>query len=140
MKRTIAIIAIVQLIVSGLSLVTGVLLVLLITGAAQIFSHDLTALPLFLKGLVLLGLAISVWGLIVTYGLWTLKPWGWLGSLIFQGLCVANNGLAILAGQPMTAGVYFSAALCIGMLVALWMPSVRDAFGANASGPEAAQS
>lgn len=133
MKRnlSILIISIVQLLVSSLSLLAGVFLVLLMTGIVQVLSNDLTGLPSYLKGLVVLGLAISLWGLIVTYGLWTLKRWGWLGSLMFQGLCILNNGLALLAGQPLSAGVYFSVSLCVALGVALYMPSVRDQFVAT---------
>ncbi|MEM9004675.1 MAG: hypothetical protein AAGE59_14280 [Cyanobacteria bacterium P01_F01_bin.86] len=108
MQRTpgIIVIAIAQFLVSSFSLVAGVFLVLLISGALQVFSQDLTQLSIYLKGLVVLGLAISILGLVVTYGLWTLKRWGWIGSILFQGLCIANNGLGLLLGQSISTGVY----------------------------------
>ncbi|NER81609.1 MAG: hypothetical protein F6K42_19000 [Leptolyngbya sp. SIO1D8] len=125
---SIRIVAIAQFVVSGLSLVTGVLLGLLASGQLHIFSQDLTSMPLYLKGLIVLGLAISLLGLIASYGLWTLKRWGWVGSLLFQGLCIANNGLALLAGQSLSAGLYFSVMLCVGFMGVLCLPSVRRVF------------
>ncbi|MEM0981589.1 MAG: hypothetical protein AAGH78_15115 [Cyanobacteria bacterium P01_H01_bin.58] len=122
-----------QFLVSSLSLLSGIFLMLLMTGTVQVLSNDLTGLPNYLKGLVLLGLVISLLGLIVTYGLWALKPWGWLGSLLFQGLCVVNNGLALLAGQHVSAGTYFSVSLCVALGVGLCMPGVRDLFEAAES-------
>ena len=137
---SITLVAIAQLIVSSLSLVSGIFLMLLVTGVLQVFSQDLTGLSLYLKGLVALGFAISLWGLIATYGLWTLKRWGWIGSLLFQGLCIANNGLALLAGQPLSAGVYFSAALGTSLIAALCLPSVRAVFLLNGTESDMAAS
>jgi hypothetical protein len=123
---SITVIAILQGFISVTSLATGMFLGLLITGTVQVFSQDLTALSLPLKGLVALGLAISLFGLVVTYGLWHLKTWGWMGSLMFQMLCIVNNGLAVLAGQSVTGRVYFSTVFCIALIGALWVPSVRN--------------
>jgi hypothetical protein len=129
---SVTILAILQGLISFASFGSGLFLLLLISGAIQVWSHDLVGLSLYLKGLVVLGLAISLFGLVVTYGLWTLKFWGWTGSLIFQGLCIVNNGLAILAGQSMTAGVYFSTALCMAFIGALLMPNIRQELAAIA--------
>lgn len=119
------IIAIVQLIISSLSILAGIVLLLLITGTMQIFSHDLTALPGYLQGLVVLGLLMSVGGVVATYGLWHRQRWGWIGSLLFQILCIINNGLAIAAGQQLSTGVYFSTALSLSLILSLCLPSVR---------------
>lgn len=125
---SVTLLTVVQGIISGLSLVSGFLLVLLLAGMVQVFSHDLTTLSLYLKGLVVLGLVISLLGLVSAYGLWTLKPWGWMGAFIFQLLCLANNGLGLLAGQPVSAGVYISAGIFTGAIFALLLPSVRQVF------------
>ncbi|MEM6713729.1 MAG: hypothetical protein AAGD09_10185 [Cyanobacteria bacterium P01_F01_bin.56] len=127
---TIILITLIQGFISLLGLVSGVLLVLLITGAVQVFSQDLQNLSLSLKGLVAVGLAISLFGLAVTYGFWQLKPWGWTGSIIFQIMCIANNGLGLLAGQEISPRVYFSIAFCLTLIAALFLPSVRDVFEA----------
>ena len=110
------------------SLISGAFLVLLMTGTAQIFSRDLTELSLPLKGLIALGLAISLFGLVVTVGLWRRQWWGWVGSLIFQSLCIANNGLALLAGQSITLGVGVAIAVCLTLILALCLPAIRTIF------------
>lgn len=133
---SITLIAIVQGLISLSSLSSGIFLLLLMTGTLQVFSQDLQDLSLALKGLVVVGLAISGYGLVVTYGLWRLKPWGWVGSIIFQGLCIVNNALAVLAGQAVNTRVYFSVAFCLTLMAALYLPSVRDVFEAGTSEPE----
>lgn len=128
---SIIIIAIVQGFVSVASLASGIFLLLLMTGAVQLFSQDLQALPLLIKGFVLIGFAISLFGIVATYGFWNLKRWGWTGSLIFQVLCIVNNGLLLWAGQEATKSVFFSMALCLSIVGALFLPSVRDVFYPN---------
>jgi hypothetical protein len=85
---------------------------------------------------VALGLAISLLGVVVTYGLWQLKPWGWTGSLIFQVMCIANNGLTLLIRQELSPQVYFSIAFSGTLIAALFLPSVREGFEANAPDAE----
>ena len=142
MKRTlgIIIIAIVQFIVSSLSLVAGIFLLMLMTGTVQVFSQDLTELSFYYKGLIVLGFAISLFGLGVTYGLWTLKRWGWVGSLMFQGLCIANNALGLLVGQTISPQVYFSAVLSTGLIAVLCLPSVRTVFLSDSAESDAVAS
>lgn len=127
----IILVAIAQFLVSSLSLIAGILLLLLITGAVEVFDESLTNLSLSIKGLILLGLAISLFGLIVTYGLWTLKRWGWIGSIMFQTLCIINNGLGLLAGQSISPGTYFAAALCTSLIGDLCLPSIQDVFAVD---------
>ncbi|MDB9527811.1 hypothetical protein PN498_17585 [Oscillatoria sp. CS-180] len=135
MQRSLGItlIAILQAIISISSVASGIFLLLLITGTVQVFSHDLSELSPSLKGLVALGFAISLFGAVVTCGLWNLKRWGWIGSLMFQALCLANNGLAIALGQEITRNVYLSAIISMALCGALWMPSVREAFAVNSA-------
>ena len=135
---TLTAIALVQGFISVMSLVSGICLVLLMTGAAQLFSRDLTGLSLPLKGLIVLGLAISLLGLVVTVGLWRRQRWGWVGSLIFQSLCIANNGLALLAGQSMTLGVGVAIAVCLTLIVVLCLPTIRAAFTPESTEMDAA--
>ena len=122
---SITLVALAQLGISTLSLVSGVLLILLMTGQIDVFSADLTQLPGYFKGLVVFGLLVSVWGIVAAIGLWRLQRWGWLGSLVFQGLCILNNLLIVLGGRPLTFGVYFSAGISGALLFALLLPSVR---------------
>ncbi|WP_204141481.1 hypothetical protein [Halomicronema sp. CCY15110] len=129
---TIILLAIVQGGVSLLACASGIFLVLLMTGTVQVLSQDLRTLTLPLKGLVAGGLAISLFGLVVTYGLWQLKAWGWTGSIIFQVMCIANNGLTLLLGQELSGKVYFSIAFSSTLIAALFLPSVREVFEADA--------
>ena len=127
MRRSLSItlVALAQFGISALSLVSGVTLILLMTGQLEIFSADLTQLSDYFKGLVIFGLLVSLWGIVASIGLWRLQRWGWLGSLGFQGLCILNNVLILLGGRPLTFGVYFSAGISGALLFALLLPSVR---------------
>lgn len=127
MKRNLSItlVAMAQFGISALSLVSGLTLLLLMTGRLEIFSADLTQLSDYFKGLVIFGLFVSIWGIVSSIGLWRLQKWGWLGSLLFQGLCILNNVLIFLGGRPLTFGVYFSAGISGALLFALLLPSVR---------------
>lgn len=122
------VIALLQGIISGLSVVSGVLLILLMTGQVQFFSHDLTQFSTSLKALIVLGLAISLEGAIATVGLWQLRPWGWFSSLGFHTLCIVNTGLTLAAGQPLNTSVYLSTLTSIVLLACLALPTTRQHF------------
>jgi hypothetical protein len=128
---SIKIIAFVQISISLLSLVSGTVLLLLITGQIEVFSANLTQLSAYFKGLVGFGLVVSLWGLVASFGLWRLQQWGWLGSLIFQALCLVNNGLIVLGGRPLTFGVYVSVGISGSLLAWLLLPGMHQRF----SGP-----
>lgn len=122
---SVTLVAIAQFGLSTLSLASGVLLTLLMTGNLEVFSADLTQLSAYFKGLVVFGLFVSLLGLVSAVGLWRLQRWGWMGSLAFQGLCILNNLLILGGGRPLTFGVYFSAGISGALLFALLLPSVR---------------
>ena len=121
----VTIMAVAQLAHSSLSLVSGGILLLLITGQLHLFSADLTGLSLYFKGLVVTGTVISLVGLVGGIGLWRRRAWGWIAAIVFQGLCLLNNGLALLGGRPPSTGVYVSIGVFVGMLMLLCLPSVR---------------
>jgi hypothetical protein len=125
---SVTLIAIAQFVISVLSLGAGMVLVLIVTGQIQVLTTDTTVFPLPLKALVGLGLVISVLGLAASIGLWQLKRWGWVISLVFQGLCILNNAVGIIAGQPPSAGIYTSVSLSTALIVALCLPSVQSRF------------
>lgn len=122
----IRLVALAQLVLSGLSLLSGGILVLLMTGQIQLYSADLSGLEPYYKGLILSGVAISLIGVISAWGLGQQRRWGWLGSVIFQGLCLFNNALAVIAGQPPSVGTYVSAIICTGMFALLCLPQIRQ--------------
>jgi hypothetical protein len=124
----IKIIALVQIGISLLSLVSGTVLLLLMTGQIEVFSANLTQLSVYFKILIGFGLVASLWGLVVSFGLWRLQRWGWLGSLIFQALCLVNNGLILLGGRPLTFGVYVSVGISVGLLLGLLLPGISQMF------------
>ncbi len=124
----ITLIAIAQFLISILSLGAGVILVLIVTGQLQVMTNDVTVFPLPLKALVGLGLAISSLGLAASVGLWQMQPWGWIISLVFQGLCILNNAVGVVAGQPPSGGIYLSVSLSTAMIVGLCLPSVQSRF------------
>lgn len=124
----VTLIAIAQFLISILSLGAGIVLVLIVTGQIQVLTSDVTVFPLPLKALVGLGLLISALGLAASVGLWQLKRWGWITSLLFQGLCILNNAVGIVAGQPPSVGVYISVSLSTALIVALCLPAVQSRF------------
>lgn len=44
-------------------------------------------------------LLVSIGQLIVVYGLWTIKPWAWIGGLIVYGLVLFDNFYQLLMGD-----------------------------------------
>jgi len=128
---SITLVSLAQLGISVLSLISGTLLLLLMTGRVELFSADLTQLSTYFKGLVVLGLFISSLGIVSALGLWRLQKWGWVGSLAFQGLCILNNILILLGGRPLTLGIYFSAGISGALLFALLLPSIRAVVDGN---------
>lgn len=122
---SITLVALAQVGMATLSLISGTILLLLMVGWLEVFSADLTNLSTYFKGLVIFGLTVSLWGMVSAYGLWQMQQWGWIGSLVFQALCIFNNILILLGGRPLTVGVYFSAGISSAFLFALFLPSVR---------------
>jgi hypothetical protein len=109
----IVILAILQLISALTSLVFGGLAIM----AAM-------AIPLFgifaaLAGLILL--IVGIIGLILFYGLWNMKGWAWLWTLI-------ENGLSLLAGLTNPIANIITIAISLVIIIYLFVPSTRDAF------------
>ena len=125
---TLTVIAIAQWVISILSLGAGIILVLIVTGQIPGLTSDLTVFPFPLKVLVGLGLVISTLGLGASVGLWQMQRWGWILSLVFQGLCILNNAVGVVAGQPPSGGVYISVSLSTAMIVGLCLPAVQARF------------
>lgn len=122
----IRLVALIQFGLSGLSLISGGILLLLISGQIQLYAADLTRLDPVYKGLVISGEAISLLGIVAAWGLGRQQRWGWLGSIGFQGLCLFNNALAVMAGQPPSVGTYVSAGVCTAMIGLLCLPQIRQ--------------
>lgn len=122
----IRLVALIQFGLSGLSLISGGVLLLLMSGQIQLYAADLTRLEPIYKGLIISGEAISLLGIVAAWGLGRQQRWGWLGSVGFQGLCLLNNALAVIAGQPPSVGTYVSAGVCTAMIGLLCLPQIRQ--------------
>ncbi len=111
--------AILQLIGALLNLVVGVLL-LMVAMEAGIFAilFAFPALIVFIVGLV---------GLILFYGLYTLKGWAWLWALIFNLLGVLGGALRI---GELLADYLGLAAFVVNLIVFIYLllPSTRAYF------------
>lgn len=121
----IKVIALLQGGVAALSLVSGMVLTLLMTGKLALFSANLVHLAPYFKGLVISGLVISGLGTVGTLGLWQGQRWGWWTSVGFHTLCLLNNVLALVGGQRLSTGVYVATAVSGGFLALLALPGVR---------------
>lgn len=119
-------VAAIQLSLSILSLFSGGILLLLVIGRINVFSANLTGISSFYKGLIISGVVISCIGIGGGWGLWRHKRWGWGSSVGFQGLCIGNNLLAVIAGQAPGIGTYVSVGVCTAMIGVLCLPLIRQ--------------
>ena len=107
------IIALLQLISSLLAIGLGVLTIAV-----------LLALPLFGMILGMIPLIIGIIGLILFWGLWTLKGWAWFWTLFF-------NFIAVLLGLlsfSMDLSFLLSFGLNLIIVIYLLLPATRAAF------------
>lgn len=108
----IIILAVLQLLSALFYLATGALLLL-----------PLLVTPLAILGawFALIFLIVGIVGLILFYGLWTLKSWAWLWTLII-------NILGILGGLGNIMGNIIGLAISIIIVIYLLMPDIRSKF------------
>lgn len=50
--------------------------------------------------LVVVGLAIAIWGLLVALGLWRLQRWAWTATMLWVGIVMALALLSYVRGNP----------------------------------------
>jgi hypothetical protein len=110
----IVILAILQLLEALVALAIGALA--LIAGALL--------LPIFGLLLAFFPLLIGIIGLILFYGLWTLKGWAWLWTLIINILSIILGLLGNLADMTNLLSI----AISVIIVIYLFMPNVRAAF------------
>ena len=72
--------------------------------------------------------AYGAFALVLAYGLWTMRPWGWWFALVFFALNAVSDVIGAIAGwQPPLLSAAFVAVSIV--LLAWWLrPSVRAAF------------
>ncbi len=105
----VTIIAVLQLIGSLFGILIGVLIVLFRSFFLQAIAANpeiqaSTAVSPEMIGtivtiLVVVILVFSLIGLVLCYGLFQLKAWAWLATLILQGLAAVGNLLSVIASQ-----------------------------------------
>jgi hypothetical protein len=73
-------------------------------------------------------LVASLIGFLLTYGLFTLKGWAWIVTLIFSALGILGNLSGIITGQNRGLAV-FQMVISIVIVYYLLRPEVKRAFG-----------
>lgn len=126
----VTILAVLQLITSILSVIAGLTALLAREAISKQLSTGSTAPPELAAGLPLwLGwflLLTGVLGLVLAWGLFTLKGWAWLLTLIFQGLNVLSN-LSSFGSNP--GGAVLGIVIAAVIIYYLLRPEVKRAFG-----------
>ena len=118
-------------ILAALAIITGIFS--LCGGFASVFSFGLGAFGSIFGISEASGLASGLyglaWGLITIffgYGLWNLRPWARLGTLLLQGI---NLFYAIVALFTPPSVPWVSAIIAVGIIWYLTRPGVRASFG-----------
>jgi len=118
----------VMAVLSAIGGVLGLLasVALLGLGAAVTATSGLGGLA-FVAGIIVL--AYSVLSLILAYGFWTLKPWGWPLGIGVQVLGIIQAVLQFLDNSTNVVGLVISLAIAGVILWYLNQPHVKAAFG-----------
>lgn len=117
-------------ILAVLAIVTGI--ISLCGGLASVFSFGIGIIGSLLgisdPGGLLSGVYGLAWGIITIffgYGLWNLKPWARMGTILLQGI---NLFYALIALFTPPGVPWFSAILAVVILWYLTRPSIRASF------------
>ena len=117
-------------ILAALAIITGI--ISLCGGLASVFSFGLgiigSLFGLSEPGGLFSGLYGIAWGAITLffgYGLWNLRPWARMGTMILQGINLAYALIALFTPPHVP---WFSAVLAIAILWYMMRPSIRAAF------------
>jgi hypothetical protein len=97
---------------------------IMILAVAAIALLAFASLPIFGVLLAFFPLILGIIGLILFYGLWTLKGWAWLWTLIINILAIISG----LLGNLMDITNLISLAISVIIVIYLFMPNVRSAF------------
>jgi hypothetical protein len=81
----------------------------------------------FVAGLIVL--AYSVLSLVLAYGFWTLKPWGWTLGVGVQGLGIVQAVLQFANNTSQIASLVIGVGIAAFILWYLFQPSIKAAFG-----------
>lgn len=127
------IIAILQLI-SGIFATLGGLYILFFRSAIfQRFSasENFSQTPTFIIAFGGILLLAGLIGLLIAYGLFTLKPWAWLTALVLNGLSILSSLSALLSNQSRKSGDIIGLIIAGVIVYYLLRPEVKRAFEKN---------
>ncbi len=127
----VTILAVLQLITSILSVIAGITALVAREAISEQLGSGSTASPELAAGLpVGLGwffLLIGAFGLVLAWGLFTLKGWAWLITLIFQGLNILSHLASLSSGKA--GGAVLGIVIAGVIIYYLLRPDVKRAFG-----------
>lgn len=78
-------------------------------------------------------IVLGVGMLALAYGVWALRSWAWLGTILVAGLSAAFS-LFMLFASPGIFTVWLNLVLSSAVIIYLASPDVRGAFGSNEIG------
>lgn len=126
----VTILAVLQTITSILSVIAGLTALFAreaisqqLNSATNVPPELVAGLPVWLGWVFLLSGAL---GLVLAWGLFTLKGWAWLLTLIFQGLNILSN-LTSFGSNP--GGAVIGIVIAAVIIYYLLRPEVKRAFG-----------
>lgn len=126
----VTILAVLQLITSILSVIAGLTALFASDAISKQLSTGANVPPELAGGLPAgigwLFLLTGAIGLVLAWGLFTLKGWAWLITLIFQGLNIASH-LASFGSNP--GGAILGIVIAAVIIYYLLTPEVKRAFG-----------
>lgn len=129
----ITILGVVRLVTSVLCIVGGTIVLLNRQEILERFgqspgsSAELTLLTLGTAVMIALGCI----GLLLAYGLLTLKSWAWVCTLVLQIATIVNAFLHFGRGEVFSWGAAAAIVIASAIIVYLFEPNVKRAFGRN---------
>lgn len=129
----VTILAVLQLI-SGIFTTLGGLYILIFRTAIFQRVSELENVPQAHKFITAFGVFLLIAGLIgllIAYGLFSLKDWAWLTALILNCLSILSSLLAVLFNQNRKSGDIIGLVITGVIVYYLLRPEVKRAFGKN---------
>jgi hypothetical protein len=78
--------------------------------------------------LSIVAIVLSLVNFVIAYGLWTLKPWAWIATLVLEGISILLSLGNVVSGNG-AGGAVFGIAIAGVIIYYLMQPNVKQAFG-----------
>lgn len=129
----VTLIAVLQLIISIFATLGGLYIFFFRSGIFTRVSEleNVPKNPTLILGFAVILLIVGLIGLLIAYGLFTLKNWAWLTALILNGLSILSSLSAIFSNQTRKGGDIFALIIAGLIVYYLMRPEVKRAFGKN---------